>query len=270
MEDMTHGIECLIAPDLETARIHAGLLDGFNRDRRVVEEKMQQEALDALADFEAGTARALSVFNADWHPGVVGILASRLKDRFHRPTMVFAPDAEPGLIRGSGRSIPGFHLRDALDHLTRHHPGMLVRFGGHAAAAGATIPRERFTEFQESFDRLAQNLLTESDLEQEILYDGEIRGEEITVELAQTLSDLVWGQGYPEPLFGALLTVVEQRVLNERHLKLLVELDGRRFQGIWFNRAERLPEQAFCLFRVTLNEWNNNRQLQLELQHCRV
>lgn len=270
MEDMTHGIECLIAPNLETARIHAELLDGFNRERRVVEEKMQQEALEALAQIEPGSAHALSVFNPDWHPGVVGILASRLKDRFHRPTMVFAPDSEPGLIRGSGRSISGFHLRDALDHLTRHHPGMLVRFGGHAAAAGATIPLNRLPEFQQAFEQLAQSLLNESDLQQEVFFDGEIQGDEITSELAQALTNLVWGQGYPEPLFGAQLKVVEQRLLGERHLKLLVELDGRRFQGIWFNRAEQLPEEVFALFRITLNEWNNSRHLQLELQHCRV
>lgn len=270
MEDMTHGIACLISPDLESARKHAEALDGFNRDRREVEEQMQQEALAALEGFEAGTARALSVFNQEWHPGVVGILASRLKDRFHRPTMVFAPDAETGFIRGSGRSIAGFHLRDALDQLTRHHPGMITRFGGHAAAAGATLPRERFDEFQAAFDTLAKNMLSDEDLEQQLEYDGEIRGEEITPELALALTELVWGQGYPEPLFGAELKFVEQRLLNERHLKALVEVDGRRFQAIWFNQPELQPDRVFALFRISLNEWNGNRQLQLELRYSRV
>jgi len=270
MEDMTHGIECLTCDDRDGALRYAQKLDAFNRERREVEGTMQESALARLNTLEAGQGYTLSLYDPEWHPGVIGILASRIKDRFHRPVITFAPGTSPDEIRGSGRSIAGFHLRDALDQVTKQHPDLILRFGGHAAAAGLTLRASDFARFEAAFEAVAREWLTPGDLSLQIEYDGEVLPADLTLPTAEALRAQVWGQGFPEPLFGGRFAVIQQRVVGERHLKLKLQQQDRAFDAILFGHAEPLPDEIEALFQLSINEWNGNRQLQLELRHWRV
>jgi len=270
MEDMTHGIECLICDDRDEALRYAQKLDAFNRERREVEDTMQESALARLNTLEAGQGYTLSLYDPEWHPGVIGILASRIKDRFHRPVITFAPGTSPEEIRGSGRSIAGFHLRDALDQVTKQHPDLILRFGGHAAAAGLTLRAADFARFAAAFEAVARQWLTPGDLSLQVEHDGEVVPDDLTLSTAEALRAQVWGQGFPEPLFGGRFAVIQQRVVGERHLKLKLQQQGRAFDAILFGHAEPLPDEIEALFQLSVNEWNGSRQLQLELRHWRV
>ena len=270
MEDMTHGIECLTCDDRDDALRYAQKLDAFNRERREVEGTMQESALARLNTLEAGQDYTLSLYDPEWHPGVIGILASRIKDRFHRPVITFAPGTSADEIRGSGRSIAGFHLRDALDQVTKQHPDLILRFGGHAAAAGLTLRATDFARFEAAFEAVAREWLTPGDLALQVEYDGDVQPADLTLATAEALRAQVWGQGFPEPLFGAHFAVIQQRVVGERHLKLTLQQRERAFDAILFGHAEPLPDEIEALFQLSVNEWNGNRQLQLELRHWRV
>ncbi len=270
MEDMTHGIECLACDEVDVALHYAQKLDAFNRERREVEGAMQESALARLDTLEAGQRYTLSLYDPEWHPGVIGILASRIKDRFHRPVITFAPGTTAEEIRGSGRSIAGFHLRDALDQVTKQHPDLILRFGGHAAAAGLTLRSGDFARFEAAFEAVARQWLSPGDLALQIDYDGEVDPADLTLATAEALRAQVWGQGFPEPLFGARFAVIQQRVVGERHLKLRLRQGGRAFDAIFFGHAEPLPDSIQALFQLSVNEWNGNRQLQLELRHWSV
>jgi single-stranded-DNA-specific exonuclease len=270
MEDMTWGIECLVTEDRSLALRYAQRLDALNRERREVEGVMQDAALARLNAIDAANRYTLSLYDPEWHPGVVGILASRLKDQFHRPAIVFAQGTTPGEIRGSGRSIAGFHLRDALDWITKQHPDLILRFGGHSAAAGLTLRSGDLERFRDAFETAGRQWLTPEDLEQDVEYDGEAEAHELDLPLAQALSRQVWGQGFPEPLFGGRFLVLQQRVLKDRHLKLRLSSDGVAFDAIFFGQSELLPDRIYGYFRLGINEWNGNRQVQLELRHWRV
>ena len=266
MEDMSIGIECLLTDDPRVALGLAGKLDRLNRDRQEVEAGMQETALALLADFDPGEAWSIAVHRPDWHAGVVGILASRLKDLFHRPVFAFANDAD-GHLKGSGRSIRGLHLRDALDLVAKREPGVISRFGGHAAAAGASIPENRLADFQRAFEAVARELLSPADLERRLETDGELPPDEIAFDLAAELKRHVWGQGFPEPRFSTRLRVIDQRIVGEKHTKLTLGAGNRRIAAIRFGDVGPFPAEIDAVYRLDLNEWNGNTTLQLVVEH---
>jgi len=267
LDDMALGIECLLARDFARALDLASKLDRLNRERRQIEAEMQDSALQMVAGIEADDAYTLSIHRADWHAGVVGLLASRLKDRFHRPVFAFAAESD-GRLKGSGRSIAGLHLRDALDLVDKRSPGLLERFGGHAAAAGATLRRDGLDTFRAQFEAIAREKLTPADLEQRIETDGELDPAEITLDFAEILKGQVWGQGFPEPRFSGRFAVEAQRVVGDKHLKLTLSAGRHRFSAIRFGSAESLPPAVAAVYRLDVNEYQGASSLQLIVDHA--
>ena len=266
LEDMALGIDGLTTDDPTRAASIARRLDALNRERREIEADMQTAALEALEQVRPGDSYSLALFDHEWHQGVIGILASRLKDRFHRPVVTFAR-GQNGELKGSGRSIRGLHLRDALDLVSKRHPGLILRFGGHAAAAGLSIEEARVEEFASAFEATVQSLLTPADLEQVIETDGSLAPEDATLELAAHLDQETWGQGFPPPLFADAFGVIDQRIVGGRHLKLRLARGSRRFDAILFGRADLLPTDIQAVYRLTVNEFNGARALQLNVEH---
>ncbi len=272
LADMTLGIECLLTDDPGRATELAQLLDGINRERREVESTMRDEAeawlesiLGVDASGEAQVPCALAIFRPDFHEGVVGIVASRLKDRVHRPTFVFA-QGHDGLLKGSGRSIPGFHLRDALDLVSKRHPGVLKKFGGHAMAAGCTLGPDDFPTFDSAFQQVAQEWLTPSALAQQVLSDGPLGPEHFNAATVQSLDAQVWGQAFEAPLFSDEVEVVSQRLLKDRHLKLSVKHGGTLREAIWFNHNEPVPNKVLLAYRLSINEYNGQQRVQMVVE----
>ena len=280
LADMTLGIECLLTDDPVRADELAKMLDGINRERRVIEGGMREQALllteSLFAVDEAGGEAipdAISVFDADFHEGVVGIVASRLKDRFHRPTFVFAASAAPGKdheLKGSGRSIPGFHLRDALDLVAKRHPGVLLRFGGHAMAAGCTIAREQFATFERALALVAHEWLDASTLTRRLDTDGPLAPEYLRVDLVDTLHREVWGQGFAPPTFSEEIEIVSQRLVGEKHLALKMKHQGKPVDGIWFGHTEPLPSRVKLAFRLDADEWQGVRRVRFLVEGAEV
>jgi len=266
IDDMALGIECLLADDPAAAQQLAQRLDELNRARRDVEAGMLEEALAILATFNPDDSHSLTAYQPDWHVGVIGILASRLKDKFHRPTVVFA-SSDSGELKGSGRSIPGLHLRDALDLIDKRHPGLIVKFGGHAMAAGLSLPSGRHAEFSAAFEAVVRELLDPGDLEGRIETDGELEPAEHRYELAVELDHAVWGQGFPAPLFTATFDVTAQRVVGEKHLKLRLARAGEQFEAMHFFHPDPLPERIRAVYALMPNAFNGQCSLQLKLQH---
>ncbi|SOZ50076.1 ssDNA exonuclease, 5' --_ 3'-specific, Mg-dependent [Cupriavidus taiwanensis] len=274
LADMSLGIECLLTDDANRAWEIAQELDSMNRERRDIEAGMQQEALQILEQPMAGLAGpdasaryTVSVFNDTWHQGVIGIVASRLKDKFHRPTITFAP-GDDTTVKGSGRSIPGFHLRDALDLVSKRHPGMLLKFGGHAMAAGLTVRAERFAEFQEAFEAVGREWLTDDQLARVIETDGDIEDQCFSPEFVTLLEQQVWGQGFPAPTFCGEFDVLRQSVLKGKHLKLQLGRGSQRFDAIWFNHADSLGASAQVAYRLDNNTFNGVTRVQLVIEHA--
>ncbi len=271
LADMTLGIECLLTDDAARADELARLLDGINRERRDIEGGMREQALllaeslfSADADGAETLPAAISVFGDDFHEGVVGIVASRIKDRFHRPTFVFAASGAPGKeheLKGSGRSIPGFHLRDALDLVAKRHPGVLLRFGGHAMAAGCTVARDRFEVFERALAEVAHEWLDAATLTRRIDTDGPLAREYMRIDLVDTLHREVWGQGFAPPTFSEEVEVVSQRLVGEKHLALKLRHQGHPVDGIWFGRTEPLPPRVKLAFRLDADEWQGVRRV---------
>ena len=266
LDDMSLGIECLITDDAGSAERCARELDRMNRERRSIESDMHADALAILDRLPATDGYSLSLFDPGWHPGVIGILASRIRERLHRPVIAFAPGGD-GEIKGSGRSIPALHLRDALDRVEKRHPGLLLKFGGHAAAAGLTLRADDFARFRAAFEAVAQELLSPADLERVIETDGALAPEHLTLDTAALLEQAVWGQGFPAPTFDDEFSVVRQRVVGERHLKLRVARDGREYEAMLFGHAEPLPPRVRAVYRPVANEYNGMRALQLTFEH---
>ncbi len=264
LTDMSLGIECLITDDPSRAAAIARELDQLNRQRRTIEADMQESALATIEDVEPGYS--LSLFDAQWHQGVIGILASRLRERFHRPTFAFAA-AGNGELKGSGRSIPALHLRDALDLVSKRHPQLILRFGGHAAAAGLTLREGAFDDFRTAFEAVAAELLTPADLEREWITDGPLPPEDMTLDNAAVLADAVWGQGFPEPRFHDRFEVIAQRIVGERHLKLRLRRDTQTLDAMLFGSAAPLPETITATYRLSANHYNGATTLQLILEH---
>ncbi|MDR2876233.1 MAG: single-stranded-DNA-specific exonuclease RecJ [Methylobacillus sp.] len=266
LQDMSLGIACLLAENLNEAMQRARELDALNRERRSIEADMRESAELSLEEIDPGEHYALSLYEPEWHQGVIGILASRIKERFHRPVIAFAPGGD-GLLKGSGRSISNLHLRDALDLVAKRHPGLLLKFGGHAMAAGLTIEEGRFANFKDAFEEVARGLLTPADLEAVIETDGAMDAADIKLELAELLEHQAWGQGFPAPEFDDVFRVAEQRIVGDRHLKLRLEKSGRHFDAILFNCIETLPKNIRAIYRLEVNEYNGNRNAQLVLRH---
>ena len=266
LSDMSLGIECLATDNMGRAMEIAAQLDRLNRERRSIESDMQDTALASLERMTFSDSYTLSLFDPGWHQGVVGIVASRIKDRFHRPVIAFAR-GNGDEIKGSGRSISGLHLRDALDLVAKHHPGLLLKFGGHAAAAGLTLREADFERFRAAFEEAAQALLTPADLERQIETDGPLEPGLMTLEIAHALGQQVWGQGFPRPVFDDCFEVASQRIVGERHLKLRLSRAGRSVEAMLFRHDQPLPPAIRAVYRLEVNEFNGSRSLQLMLEH---
>jgi single-stranded-DNA-specific exonuclease len=265
LADMSIGIACLLAEDEARAAPLAAELERLNRARREVEATMHEQALDGLDATVAADRYTLCVYRPEWHQGVVGIIASRLKDRFHRPTIVFAR-AGDGELRGSGRAIPGFHLRDALDLVAKRAPGTIARFGGHAFAAGLSLSEPALPRFSAEFERVAREWLAPTVLRQQLETDGELAATELTVALAQEIGIRVWGQGFPGPIFDGEFSVLEQRAVGEKHLKLVLAGGGRRCDAMLFYDSGPLPERIRAAYRIEVNHYQGLSSLQLVLE----
>lgn len=266
LADMSLGIELLVTADRGRVLDIARQLDDLNRSRRAIEADMQAQADVLLAGLSVGNASSISLYDPSWHQGVVGILAGRVRERHHRPTFAFAP-AGNGDIRGSGRSIPGLHLRDALDLVAKRTPGLLLRFGGHAAAAGLTLREENFGRFAEAFESVARELLSPAQLAQAIETDGSLETPYLELGLAQMLEEKIWGQGFPQPLFCDKFEVLGQRVVGEKHLKLKLARGGRTVEAMRFNALDPLPSSVRAAYRLSVNEFNGMQNLQLVIEH---
>lgn len=283
LDDMSLGIECLITDDPANAEQIAQQLDALNLQRREIESDMQASALSMLERIpepeneQNQNAYSICLFDSGWHQGVIGILASRIKDKYHRPVIIFAPGNE-NEIKGSGRSIPGFHLRDALDFVSKRHPELILKFGGHAAAAGLTIHAKNFEKFCEAFEQAARSFLTPADLTRVIETDGDLEASEINLALAHHLNQQVWGQGFPQPTFNAHFYVENQRIVGEKHLKLNlrkltannanpIEFSSETYDAILFFHTNPLPDIINAVYRLQVNEFNGRTTLQLLLEH---
>ncbi len=269
LSDMSMGIETLISDDLGQAMNIAQELDKLNRERRAIEAEMQEQALsqlDEIADGEDESAPALVLFDPDWHQGVVGLLASRVKDKRHRPVIAFA-QGDPDQLKGSGRSIPGLHLRDALDLVSKQAPGLILRFGGHAAAAGLTIREDDLPWFEEIFTQVVNQMLTPADLERKLETDGPLESGHMSLESARLLNSEIWGQAFPAPVFSDVFVVENQRVLKNKHLKLHLRKGQTRFDAIYFNHADPAPAEIYAAYRLDINEYNGVSNVQLVLEH---
>ena len=269
LADMTLGIELLLTDDAARADELARTLDGINRERREIEGGMREQAMqiaEGLFEVEDEPPSAIAVFDPDFHEGVVGIVAARLKDRLHRPTFVFAASSAPGReheLKGSGRSIPGFHLRDALDLVAKRHPGVLSKFGGHAMAAGCTIAEEHFDTFEQALQQVAAEWLDAATLTRRLETDGPLPPEYRRPDMVDTLHREVWGQGFAPPVFSEEVEVISQRLVGEKHLALKLRHQGQPVDGIWFGHTEPLPARAQLAFRLEADEWQGVRRVRL-------
>jgi single-stranded-DNA-specific exonuclease len=274
LDDMSLGIECLATDDYGHALNMARRLDELNRERRAIEAGMQAQAESLLGGIEVGERFGICLFDPRWHQGVIGILAGRLKERHHRPVFAFAPavagqpaDDAGAELRGSGRSIPGLHLRDALDLLDRRAPGLLLRFGGHAAAAGLTIRSADFPLFEEAFEQVVRDLVSASELAQTVETDGPLSASYMSLQTARLLDSQIWGQGFPQPLFCDSFAVRAQRLVGEKHLKARLDHGGRTLEAMRFNATTPLPASIRAAYRLSLNEFNGLESLQLVIEH---
>ena len=278
LEDMSIGIGCLLSEDMAEAAALAGRLQQLNLDRRVIEQGMQDEALQILAKLplqaEQEPPLAMTLYQSGWHQGVIGILASRIKDRLHRPVIAFA-DGDPGQIKGSARSIPGIHIRDILDAVATRHPGLISKFGGHAMAAGLTLPLEAYDAFATAFTEEVARHAQDVELQAVIASDGELSARDFQLELANELRYAgPWGQHFPEPVFDGRFTIVSQRLVGEKHLKLVLSPPGsaRVLDAIAFNvDLDIWPDQAIeqidIAYRLDVNEFRGQRTVQLVAEH---
>jgi len=296
LDDMSLGIECLLAEDESYARGLAARLDELNQERKHIEHDMKLDAELQLKNMriyqqnftehdgqsdDSTMEWGVCLFEAHWHQGVIGILASRIKEKLHRPVIIFAPadddpDAEGAMLKGSARSIPGFHMRDALDMIAKRHPDLLSKFGGHAMAAGMSIKKQDFEAFSVAFEQVVKGLLTKSDLQAVLYSDGELKSKELSLDNVSLL-ELAgpWGQQFPEPSFDGIFTVIQSRILKDKHLKLVLSPIGESqiFDAIEFNSewvSQALPEEIRVLYRPNINEFRGKRNVQLMIDHLEL
>ena len=277
LTDMSLGIECLLTDDEDDAIKIAGKLNRLNIERRKIQDNMQEEALAELEKYLQDTSGeipyGICIYNKDWHQGVVGILASKIKEKFNRPAIVFAKENE-GVLKGSARSIAGLHIKDVFDEIATLHPELIITFGGHAMAAGLTIKESQYSNFSNIFNKYANQYISSDKLEDEYLTDGELSDEDFTVPLAQAIQDAgPWGQSFPEPTFAGQFKILDKRVVGENHLKLKLQLRGNSatLDAIAFNMTDTNwpPEtqQIVSAYRLGINDFQGNTQVQLFLEH---
>lgn len=277
LDDMSVGVALLLSEDIAQARMLASELDALNQTRKEIEQGMQTEALalcDALERSSEALPLGIAMYHPEWHQGVVGILASRLKERFHRPVIAFAP-AGDGTLKGSGRSVTGLHMRDALERLDTLYPGLIIKFGGHAMAAGLSLEAEKFDEFRQRFGDLIGEWLSEESLQGVVWSDGQLMAQELTLPTAELLREAgPWGQAFPEPQFDGKFKLIQQRLVGERHLKVMLEPlgGGPLLDGIAFNIDTTLwpdpsVKQVELAYKLDINEFRGNRSVQLIIEH---
>ncbi|MDH6154239.1 single-stranded-DNA-specific exonuclease RecJ [Polynucleobacter sphagniphilus] len=278
LADMTLGIRLLLSDTQEEAYELAHELDRINRERRVIETGMQETALAHLQEDQiAGSIEgrnSICLWHSEWHQGVVGIVASRLKERFNRPAIVFAPaDGATGEeLRGSGRSITGFHLRDALDIVSKREPGLILKFGGHAMAAGLSIRQADFEKFDTLFQTVSKELLNDELLERKHIHDGTLSAADFTPEIGDLLAEEIWGQGFPQPIFYGEFEIGQQSLMKEKHLRLQLRplgngaLDSKPLTGVWFNRTQTLPAKAKLAYRIATDRYQGQARVQLMIE----
>lgn len=267
LADMSLGIHCLLTDDPAEAQALAQQLDTINQERRGIELAMREEAMNVLTHEAPARAASVCVYHPDWHQGVVGLVASRLKETYWRPALAFAR-CDDGTLRGSGRSVPDVHLRDVLDLVSKRHPGIILKFGGHAMAAGLTLTETAYPVFVDGFDAAVRELSGADRFEPIIETDGSLEPDFATVEVAGLLQEQVWGAGFPAPVFRDTFRVLHQRLLKGKHLKLFLQRGTQRFDAIWFNHADTLPDQAELAYRLDRNEWNGRISVQLVVEHA--
>ncbi|WP_076419594.1 single-stranded-DNA-specific exonuclease RecJ [Colwellia sp. UCD-KL20] len=282
LDDMSFGINCLLAKDLMIARTMAAELDELNKARRSIEQGMQFEAekIMAVLNYEEGNLpNAISLFQKDWHQGVIGIVAGRLKEKYHRPSIVFAAadvDNPESDIKGSARSIPGLHIRDLLEHIDSQHPGLILKFGGHAMAAGLTIAVNNFQDFQTLFNQYAGQWIAEEDLQGTLLTDGELTVSELTLDFAELLRESgPWGQNFTEPVFDDTFALIQQRIVGEKHLKVVLQKDGKVIDGIAFNIdtscwPNHKANQVHVAYKLDINEFRGKQSVQFMIEDIQV
>ncbi|AMM13582.1 single-stranded-DNA-specific exonuclease RecJ [Burkholderia sp. PAMC 28687] len=269
LSDMSLGIECLITDDIGRAWELAQQLDGINRERREIEAGMQEQALEELASIDPADSATLTLFNPTWHQGVIGIVAGRLKERFHRPSFTFAHADDSGVLsKGSGRSIAGFHLRDAVDLISKREPGMIVKFGGHAMAAGMTIVTADIPRFTAAFEAVGREWLTTDALSRVVETDGELEDAYFTPQFVELIDNAVWGQGFPAPVFSGEFEVASQALVKDKHLKLQLRRGQQRFNAIWFNHTDTLPNRTVVAYRLVSDTWNGVARVQMIVEHA--
>ena len=269
LSDMSLGIECLTTDDVGRAWELAQQLDTMNRERREIEAGMQQQALDDLSSIDPDGATTITLFNPAWHQGVIGIVAGRLKEKFHRPAFTFALADDSGrLVKGSGRSIAGFHLRDALDLISKREPGLIVKFGGHAMAAGLTLATADVPRFTAAFEAVGREWLTDDALSRTVETDGELEDAYFTPQFVEMLDAAVWGQGFPAPVFSGEFDVASQALVKDKHLKLQLMRGRQRFNAIWFNHTDTLPARTTVAYRLASDTWNGVSRVQLIVEHA--
>jgi single-stranded-DNA-specific exonuclease len=263
LDDMTVGIRCLLTDDPNEAAVLASQLDQLNRDRREIEEEMKSQAIEDLKSETDQNGYSIVLYSPEYHQGVVGLLSSRIKDVHHRPTVAFA-DGDDGILKGSARSIPGIHLRDAIDLVSKRAPGCIKVFGGHAGAAGLSIYKDRLDDFRITFEAVCQSLLSPEDLDAHLDSDGELESVDVTMVNAQNIRNRVWGHGFPAPIFDGIFEVQEQKLLQDKHLKLILKSNhGWVASGIYFGQPKQLPIVTRLAFRMEINSWRGNTSLQM-------
>ena len=279
LDDMTLGIQCLLTDDDHLANDIARQMDELNQDRKSIEASMQREALEALKtlDVEEGNMPyGLCLYEANWHQGVIGILASRIKDRYHRPVIVFADTDENDVIKGSARSISGLHIRDVLDAVASQHPGLLTKFGGHAMAAGMSLQKDQYSFFAQAFDQQVRHQLSEEHLQAELCSDGELLANHFTLDVAQLLRDAgPWGQRFPEPLFDGEFLLLQQRILKEKHLKMVLAVESQpqlAIDAIAFNVdisqwEDQTIDRVRVAYKLDVNEFRGRQTLQMMVEY---
>ena len=268
LDSINKGVECLTSYDYNTALFYAKELDQINAERRNREVSMQSDAILSLQTISVDDSNSIVLKGDDWHAGIIGLVASRIKEQTYRPVIAFAPSEENSehVLKGSGRSIPGIHLRDALDRVSKLSPGLILKFGGHAMAAGLTIRKDAFDEFKELFARAVKELSDPEMFERNIVTDGELRASDFNIELVEAIRKHVWGQAFPEPLFANQFKVLSQRVLKDQHLKLSLEVDGREIQAIWFRHKRELPPTVRLAYKLDINDFRGRQSVQLIIE----
>ncbi|MBA3477167.1 MAG: single-stranded-DNA-specific exonuclease RecJ [Lautropia sp.] len=268
LSDMSIGVECLLAEDFGRALELAEQLDGINSERRAIEETMREQAVNLLCDVKPDRL-ALVVHDAGWHHGVIGLVASRIKDLHHRPCIALAPENEE-ILRGSGRSIPGVHLRDVLDLVEKRNPGMLLKFGGHAMAAGLSMRRRDLAAFEAAFEDAVAKLADPESFSPSLITDGPLEGAEMSLEIIEQIDSQIWGQGFAQPLFSGRFTILSQRLIKDRHMKLELAPESeprQRLKAIFFGRAQALPRQAVLAYRLQREEYQGLAGVCLQVEH---